>query len=202
MRSAFKTIKMETQTKHSILSDSHLFLMQESHSNYTVDLLAKDIKRSKKTIYKCFGSKLSLIKAVFTIHQNYIRTQFDEVDRNNVPNIDKLIKYIYLVDESIKEIRLSRWYHQAKRYVKLKEVYFELRTQVYEAHLIDGLRPYEEKLFQHQKPLIALTNFIISSLEFNYFHRSALAIKNNRPNEYVDQLVFMLHGCLIGIEDV
>lgn len=193
---------METTIKNDIISDSHLLLMQERDRNYTLDRLASDIKRSKKTIYKCFGSKDSLIREVFTAHKNYVAVQFDEMDRANISEIDKLIKYIYLVDSSIREIRMSRWYHQAKRYIKIKEQYFELRTQVYEQYLMKGLLPYDQQIKHYQKTPSEITNFIISSIEYNYYGRSVYEVKTERQNQYVDQLIFMLHGCLISLADV
>ncbi|MEM7484175.1 MAG: TetR/AcrR family transcriptional regulator [Bacteroidota bacterium] len=193
---------METNLRNHIISDSHYLLMQEKDNGYTVDSLAKDMKRSKKTIYKVFGSKSELIKEVITTHQAHLLKQFNEIAKSDESEIDKLIKYIYRIDGSLREIRLSRWYQQAKQYVRLKEKYFEIRIEIYEVYLKIGLLPYNDHLNHYQKSLQTIIQFIVSSLEYNYFYRSVDDIKNDTPNQYVDELVFLLHGCLISLDDV
>ncbi|WGK66239.1 hypothetical protein [Croceiramulus getboli] len=176
--------------------------MQQRDQNYTLDRLATDIKHSKKSIYKYFGSKISLIEEVFRTHREYVRLQFERIDSEHILEIDKLFKYIYLVDDSIKQIRLSRWYHQAKPYNKIKEHYFILRTEVYEPFLLKGLYRYEQKLAAYQITPESLADYVLSSIEHCYFQNNINDIKAEENNPHTDHLIFTLHGCLISLEDV
>ncbi|WP_179367645.1 TetR/AcrR family transcriptional regulator [Winogradskyella forsetii] len=192
---------MVRNEKHNILINSHQLLMRERDCNYTLDRLASDLKRSKKTLYKFFRSKNQLITEVFKEHLEYINRLFEEIEHSDISEIDKLIKYIYLVDESLREIRLSRWYEQAKKHTGIKDNYFELRVDCYEHYLNKGLTPFEPQLeyYGQTKPL--LSSFLVSSLEANYFRSTLQEITERKPLEYVEKLIFLLHGCLISLKN-
>ncbi len=186
-------------TKQDILNKSYILLMQQYDKEYTVDALASDLKRSKKTIYKFFNSKNKLVEEVFDRHRLQLEREFYEIEKSDDIRIEKLVKQVYRINYAIKEIRLSRWYQQAKRYVYIKDKYFQLRAEVFEVRLRNGLSPFNRELRQYGKAPDDITNFTISSLEQYYFHNDLYTLKREKESKYVDQLLFLLHGCLISI---
>ena len=188
-------------TKQDILNESYGLLMKQYDKEYTIDALASDLSRSKKTIYKFFDSKNKLVEEIFKRHRERLDWEFNEIEKSDDIRIEKLIKQVYLINDAIREIRLSRWYQQAKKYVYIKDSYFELRVEVFEEHLRNGLSPFNQELGQYGKAPDDIIHFIISSLENHYFYTDLYTIRREKETHYVDQLLFLLHGCLISIVD-
>ncbi|WP_299362734.1 TetR/AcrR family transcriptional regulator [Winogradskyella sp.] len=186
-------------TKQHILQESQELLMKEFQHDYTIDSLSKDLKRSKRTIYRFFESKYELIREVLVIHKSELVVSFEKISKEEDLGIEKLIRYIYLINDTLREIRLSRWYQHAKQYPDIQEEYFSIRFEIIEEYLKSGLNPYSKALSSYGKSSDEITNFIVNSLENYYFHTESQILQQSIKTGYVDDLIFLLYGSLISV---
>lgn len=81
--------------------DSAIKLIQQYGIKFTLDDIAADAKISKKTIYKFFSSKESLINGVIDYIFADIHAQHKTILNEDIPNIEKLIKIVSVYPQVI-----------------------------------------------------------------------------------------------------
>ncbi len=190
-----------TNSRNKILQACMEQFIKPAGQSYTVDALASDLGCSKKTIYKYFKSKNELLDAVFSNYKDIVLRRFQSINNGSDGEVDILMKYIYAVDRSVWEIRMSRWYIQSKDSSSMQEQYFDLRLSVFENYMLKALIPFEQNLLHRGKTNIHIADYIIGSLESHYLNTPADQLKNTQSKTFVDTLLFLVHGYLIHLED-
>ncbi len=186
--------------RNKLLEASTAELIKPAGQSYTVDALASDLGCSKKTIYKHFRSKEELMCAVLLTYQKIVERRFQRIGMEQSNEVDILMKYIYAIDKSIRDIRMSRWYKHSKDSNRMQEHYFGLRLSIYERYLMKALFSFEQNFLSRGKNTVDVMNYVISTLEHFYVNSTLDALQNAKSKTFVDTLIFVLHGCLISLE--
>ena len=76
----------------------------------SVDRIASYAKVSKKTIYFHFRSKETLIKEAFSWKMSGVSKAVDEVIEMDLPAIDKMGRYLYVICDRISDISIKAFY--------------------------------------------------------------------------------------------
>jgi len=82
--------------KDKILFFTHAKFITEGFYKTTMDEIAKDLQISKKTIYKHFDTKESLLEEVCTMRIAYMNEKIDEIVDSNDDSVTKFLKIINL----------------------------------------------------------------------------------------------------------
>ncbi len=78
--------------KHKILLYASEKFFKEGFNKVSMDELAKEMKISKKTIYKYFASKNEIIEATVETLQITLRRTLQQIIQKDTPSINKIIK--------------------------------------------------------------------------------------------------------------
>lgn len=184
--------------KEEILLKARVLLMQPNQNEYTLDTLALELKKSKKTIYKYFQSKTELLDEVFNKHNDYLVTRFENLMSDDESHITRVILCLDLIRRSSEEIRLSKWYYQTLKSQNSDYNHIEFLFQVYRKYLSQFLDPYEIYLTAFGKQKEEFIEFILNGFEMFCFKskKSMYKVQN------LEYLIFSTHVCLMKLEDI
>ena len=185
--------------KDNILQASAVILLEKDQGRYTMDHLAADLNRSKKTIYKYFDSKQGLIQSVVNIETKKIERTFQDLEKSSRSPEDLVIEAVYLMDATISKIRNSILYKQMGDQDLFIEHYFDLRASIFETYLQRFLQPFEKSLCVRFKGSRMMTQFVIAILEGHYF----CVLKDSKKisdKDFTDGLAFLIHNTLVNTE--
>ncbi len=185
--------------KDNILQASAVILLEKDQGRYTMDHLAADLNRSKKTIYKYFDSKQALIRSVIKIETQKIERTFQDLEKSNRSAEDRLIETVYLIDATISKIQNSILYKQMGDQNLFIEHYFDLRVSIFETYLQRFLQPLEKKLCVRFKSSRMMTQFVIATIEGHYFY-TLKDSKQISDKDFTDGLAFLIHNTLVNTE--
>ena len=116
--------------------------IQKGFSKTTMDFLASEMGISKKTIYKYFPSKYSLLEKAILTFQGKIRLDLNRIADSN----ESVVKKIYDMSEYFAEFSLlinknflnDIYKHQPKLWLKIDELRSSVIVSIWEKIIIEG----------------------------------------------------------------
>ncbi|MBN1398195.1 MAG: TetR/AcrR family transcriptional regulator [Bacteroidetes bacterium] len=96
----------EERDEERIIDAASARFMDFGISKVTMDEIASDVGMSKKTVYKFFPSKETLLKAIVHIHLRNVERTVHDIVASEKPVEEKLVEIFALVGKTLK--RLSR----------------------------------------------------------------------------------------------
>jgi len=100
--------------KKILLYDIYSILMQEDNKNITIDEICKQIKCSKKSIYKHFDSKNNMLLEIFELYTHNFKGLLSDISKFSCSPAQKLIFQIKIIDQS------ARLFFKSSLFKKLK----------------------------------------------------------------------------------
>lgn len=93
-------------TRQKIITGARKHFFPHGFRSVTMDDLAAELGMSKKTLYACFPSKVSLLEAVIRDKLHDADTNFERVTKNRTANfLDNLQELLACVQQNTEEIR-------------------------------------------------------------------------------------------------
>lgn len=148
----------EVTEKEKILYFTHAKFITEGFYKTTMDEIARDLQMSKKTIYKHFDSKESLLEEVCSMRVRLIEDYLDEIVESDDDAITKFLKLIHK-QKSMSMNCSSVWFRDLKVHAPhLSSVFDKLRqdkvTKIMSKLLEQGKK---EKVVEHLPVDIIIT---------------------------------------------
>lgn len=176
---------MDNNSQQRILAIAHGLFMRYGISSVTMDIIAKECKVSKRTLYETFTDKVSLIKAVLEWHQRQMSEKLADVSRNSPNTLAALLNGIELVRDSMSGASEAFFKEMNDKYSPAKDECARIESQ-----LIDSLAAYfakgqSEGLFlSHYDPQSIAKIFIYSALDLRITYEKVGSFSNTL--DYLD----------------
>lgn len=157
---------MDNKTHQRILAVTHSLIIRYGISSVTMDIIAKECKVSKRTLYETFTDKVSLIKAVLDWHRLKMNEKLTYISNNSKNTLDALLNGITLIRESMEGTSEVFFREINDNFSPAKE-----ECAMIESQLIDGLayhfaKGQEEGIFlSHYDPRAIAKIFIYSAFD-------------------------------------
>lgn len=95
----------EVKNRQRIIETSREMFFRAGFSKVTMDEIAAKLGMSKKTLYKCFPTKMNLLEEVAQLTKNEFRTNFDIVLKNkDLDVIQKLSRFIEIISSRLSNL--------------------------------------------------------------------------------------------------
>jgi len=169
---------IHTQKDHILLQSSQI-MMQDGVRSFTIDAFAKQLRISKKTIYKYFPTKEDLLIKSVEYFLNRIGKKIKVVERSEENSVIRIVKIMQIVLHHVSHISASRMAEMKMQYPNAwqKIEAFRLdRQQNVMTMLTDGQRSgYVRTDIDAEKTASLLINLVNSTFQPEFFIQNNFA---------------------------
>ncbi len=171
-------------------------IMKPKTKLLTMDNFASDLGCSKKTLYKHFDSKTELIKAVWDIEFIDIEASFCKSVGKGEALKEHVVQTLYHLHETIAKLSDSMLGPKSGYAHLFWEKYFDIRTDIFEYHLIHAFLPFEDKVLEGFQSVGALVQFLLCTMEDYHFYEPGH--RHIQDNKFIDGLIWLVYNSVLA----
>ncbi|MCH5216243.1 MAG: TetR/AcrR family transcriptional regulator [Muribaculaceae bacterium] len=176
---------MDNNTRQRLLALTHNMIMRYGISSVTMDIIAKECKVSKRTLYEAFTDKASLVKEVLDWHRQSMKNKLAEISNNSTNTLETLLKSIAVVRESMNNISEVFFTEVSTKYSPAREECDRIESQIIEGLAVYFAKGQSEGIFlSHYDSMYLARVFIYSTLNFRLAYEKVGNISNTL--DYLD----------------
>lgn len=180
-----------------ILQNGMMLFMKYGIKSVTMDDLARELGKSKKTLYQHFENKDDLIYQGLNLQLNALKNEINKI-RNGAGNaIDECLRIHHFNFEFLKELNPSVMFDLQKYHPRSWQL-FELHKNefIYNAVRENLQRGQEEGLYRLDFNPSVIAKYHIQKIELFTDPNLFLASHVNRMDAYLEIMRYHLHGVM------
>ncbi len=185
-----------TDEKQKILDESTKIFLKEGFYKTPMDEIAKRLKISKKTIYKCFESKESLVKEV--VHNFLLQNK--AIIQNILETEDDAITKSYNLFQHLGRLLLSigdKWLEDIQsHYQDLWQQIDEFRTRMMLANISKLINQGKAEGFVVDYPTDIIVMFFVSSIR-GIINPDFIIRRKLDPKSILDPMISLLMNAIL-----
>lgn len=185
---------METMEKE-VLDQVRRIFMRFGIKSVTMDDVARELKMSKKTLYKYVSDKPDLVNKVMGFECMEDHHIMEEIAQHSVNAIDELLEVTYHIGKKVKEIHPSIHYDLEKYYPEAWELFRNYKQgSVYQCVLENIKRGMQEGLYRADLIPEIITRIHISRIDIVFDGELFPPSQFDFGQVFVEKMTYHIHG--------
>lgn len=177
-----------------ILSDAMEVFMKYGIKSVTMDDLARQLRISKKTLYKYFKDKNDLVLKGIELHHENEVCSIDECCQKNLNAIDESFEISRVIVDQLRNIHPSVMYDLEKYHPEALGVIDEYKKTVVKDWVSDNMRRgIEEGLYREDLNIPILTALYLQRMN-DFFHIEAFPKESTLSEIYLETFRYHIRG--------